>query len=506
MTADLETTFDQLCQHARQTARLGSIGSLLNWDESVLLPPGGGAYRAEQTSLLAGMIHQRWIDPRLGEWLETLSDSPLAADPHSDQGATIRELKRQRDKKIKLPQSLVEQLSRTAVLGQQQWVEARKKNDFDSFRPLLERTIELKREEADALGWQACRYDALLDDYEPGEKTANLRAVLSALRDVLVPIVSQIADCGRRPDRSFLERDFSPSAMIDFSRRVSENFGFDFDRGRLDTSPHPFCSGMGPSDCRITTRKNPRDFSDCLFSVLHETGHGLYEQGLRQEVYGLPPGEAISLGIHESQSRMWENQVGRGRAFWEHYFPLARSAFATQLQGVELDAFYFAVNDVHPSLIRTEADEATYNLHIMIRFELEQALLDGDLPVADLPGSWNEKYEQYLGVTPPNFADGVLQDVHWSAGLLGYFATYSLGNLYAAQFFAQAAAELGPLDEQFRRGEFATLRNWLRKNIHSVGQCRTAGELVQQVTGKPLSHDALIAHLKAKFGPLYGLS
>jgi len=504
-TKKIDETYASVCSFARETATLYSIASLLDWDESVLLPPGGAEHRAKQSSLLAGMVHRRWIDERFGEQLNELAESPLADDRHTAAGATIRELKRQRDKKVKLPPELVEELTHTAVMGQQQWVEARKNDDFSAFQPLLEKTLELKRQEADALGWEDCRYDALLDDYEPGEKTANVARVLEGLREALVPIVGAIVDSGRRPDTSLFDGEFSNAEMIEFSRGIAEKFGFDFNRGRLDTSPHPFCAGMGPGDCRITTRSAPRTFSDCLFSVLHETGHGIYEQGLPTEHFGLPPGDAISLGIHESQSRMWENQVGRSRAFWQFALPLASEAFPA-FNNVDLDTFYFAVNDVCPSLIRTESDEATYNLHILVRFELEQALLDGDLPAADLREAWNEKYRQYLGIAPPNDADGVLQDVHWSAGLFGYFATYSLGNLYAAQFFAKADQEIGPLTEQFSRGEFDPLRGWLRDRIHSVGQCYTAAELVERVTGEPLAHEALIRHLKTKFSPLYELS
>ena len=262
---------------------------------------------------------------------------------------------------------------------------------------------------------------------------------------------------------------------------------------------------MGPNDCRITTHYNERWFPAAFFGILHEAGHGIYDQGLRIDQYGLPPGDAVSLGIHESQSRMWENLVGRSRAFWQYHFPLAQQCFPETLGGVALDDFYFAVNAVHPSLIRIEADEATYNLHILIRFELEQALLDNELSVADLPGAWNEKYRLYLGIEPPDDAMGVLQDVHWSGGALGYFPTYSLGNLYASQFFAQADREIGPLAEQFAQGEFEPLRQWLGEKIHGQGQCYPAADLVRRVTGRPLSSASLVEHLRAKYAPLYGL-
>lgn len=499
-----ETILAEVRKHARFTSVLGSIQGLLGWDERTMLPPAGGEYRAEQMTLLSGMIHDRWLDPRFGEWLDQLAESPLAADPHSEAGCTVRQLRRQRKKKVKLPKSLVEEQARVAVLGQQAWVEARRKSDFASFRPWLEKTFELKRQEADALGFPECRYDALVDDYEPEARTSAVAQVLKALREELVPLVGKIAQSRRRPDASILHRRYPVAQQESFGREAAQRIGFDFQRGRLDVTTHPFCSGLGPNDCRITTRYNEQFFNEAFFGILHEAGHGLYDQGLPAAHYGLPPGEAVSLGIHESQSRLWENFVGRSRAFWNGFFPEAKRRFPDALGNVALDDFYFAVNDVRPSLIRVEADEATYNLHILARFELERALLDGDLPVADLPGAWNAKYQDYLGIRPPDDAQGVLQDIHWSAGLVGYFPTYTLGNLYAAQWFAQAGSDLGDLPGQIGRGEFRPLLAWLREKIHQHGQRYTAVELVRRVTGKPLSHGPLMAHLRAKFGTLYG--
>ncbi|MEX2118575.1 MAG: carboxypeptidase M32 [Pirellulales bacterium] len=504
--SDPAPLLDQLCQHARQTALLASIESLLSWDERCLMPAAGGDYRAEQMTLLSGMIHQRQTDPKLGEWLTHLADSPLAKDPASDAGATIRQIKRQYDKKLKLPRSLVEELTRTSVLGQQAWQSARRDNDFASFAPLLKKTVELKRSQAEAIGYDRCAYDALLDDFEPGESTEHVARVLGALREELVPLVARLLASPRQPDLAILHRRYPVDAQEFFGREVAGRVGFDFHRGRLDVTAHPFCTAPGPHDCRITTRYDEHYFSTALFGILHEAGHGIYDQGLRPEHFGLPPGEAVSMGIHESQSRLWENLVGRGRPFWEHFFPSARRAFTEALDDVRLDDFHFAVNAVRPSLIRVEADEATYNLHILIRFELEQDLLNGELAVDELPAAWNEKYRAYLGIEPGSDAEGVLQDIHWSAGLFGYFATYSLGNLYAAQFFARAEADLGGLADRFRRGEFALLRGWLAEKIHRHGQCYTAGELVQRITGQPLSHAPLIAHLTGKLGLLYGVS
>jgi carboxypeptidase Taq len=501
-----QPTYDRLCAHAREVALLSSTQSLLGWDERTKLPPAAGEYRAEQMSFLAGLIHKKQTAPEVGEWLAELVDSRLAADPHSETGADIANLRRDYERKTKLPQSLVEELAKLSVLGQQLWVEARKANDFASFRPLLERMVELKRQEAAAIGYVDVPYDALLDEYEPGAKTAEVARVLAGLREQLVPLVAQIATSRRRPNLDTLKRQFPIALQEKFGRLTAEAIGFDFRQGRLDVTDHPFCAGMGPRDVRLTTRYEENFLPGALFSTLHEAGHGIYEQGLPTDRYGLPTGEAVSLGIHESQSRMWENFVGRSRAFWEHFFPQAQASFPDALASVTLDDFYFAINDVRPSLIRTESDEATYNLHIMVRFELEQDLLEGNLRVADLPAAWNAKYREYLGIESPTDSDGVLQDVHWSGGAIGYFPTYSLGNLYAAQLFEAAERDLGNLQAMFRRGEFLPLRDWLRKHIHSQGRRYPAAELAQRATGCQLSHDALLRHLRAKFGPLYELS
>jgi carboxypeptidase Taq len=499
------TLYDALCQHTRETALLLSIRGLLDWDERTKMPPAAGVYRAEQAAFLAGEIHKRQTAPQVRQWLSELADSPLAADPHSDAGTVIRELQRQYDKKTRLPQSLVEELTRTAALGEQKWVEARKADDFSMFRPLLTRMLELKRQEAAALGFKDTPYDALLDDYEPHATTSEVGTVLAELRDALTPLVQEIVGTGRRPDTTVLTGEFPASVQESFGKEISAAIGFDYNAGRLDTTAHPFCGGAGPGDVRLTTRYNERDFADGFFSILHEAGHGMYEQGLPREHYGLPTGEAVSLGIHESQSRMWENQVGRSRAFWEHVLPRAKQAFPAALAAASLDGFYAAINEVQPSLIRVDADEVTYNLHILIRFELERAMIEDDLQAGDLPGAWREKYQTYLGIAPPSDADGALQDVHWSAGLFGYFPTYSLGNLNSAQFFAKANADLGDQHAAFRRGDFAPLLAWLRENIHQHGQRYTASELVQRVTGRPLSHAAWIDQMRAKYGELYGL-
>jgi carboxypeptidase Taq len=500
-----EETYALLTNHFREAKMLSSIQELLEWDERTKMPPANGEYRADQAAYIAGLVHQKQTAPIVGDWLAILADSPLAGDPTSDTGAVIKHLCHDYEKKTRLPQSLVEELTRTGVQGQQVWAAARKANDFAAFRPILEKMVDLKKQEAAAFGYVATPYDPLLDDYEPGETTANVACILAELRNALVPLVHAISESRFRPDTTILSRTYPTAAQETFGKFAAMKIGFDFQAGRLDVTDHPFCAGLGPGDVRLTTRYDEHAFSDGFFSILHEAGHGIYDQGLPREFFGLPTGDYISLGIHESQSRMWENQVGRSRAFWEHFFPHAQAAFPDALCNTAMNDFYAAVNDSRPSLIRVEADEVTYNLHILIRFELEKALLEDDLQVGDLPTAWQGKYREYLGIVSPTDADGVLQDVHWSAGLFGYFPTYALGNLYAAQFFAQANQELGDLDGQFRRGEFGDLREWLRVNLHTHGQRFTPAQLVERITGKPLSHAPLMEHLTTKYGELYGL-
>ncbi|MCA9236812.1 MAG: carboxypeptidase M32 [Planctomycetales bacterium] len=510
MTSKTETSaapdaYAQLVSHARETGLFAGILGLLDWDERTKMPQAAGPHRADQIAFLAGQIHRRQTDPRLGELLGELAATDLAADPHSDAGANIRLLQRDYDKKTRLPQELVEELSRLSVLGQQVWSAARADDDFPRFLPVLEQTIALKRQEAAALGYDDTPYDALLDEYEPGESTANVARALGGLRDALAPLVEQIVGSQQGPSNEIMLRDFPKDAQEAFGIEAAAAIGFDFAAGRLDDTVHPFCATAGPRDVRLTTRYNERDFGDAFFSILHEAGHGLYEQGLLGEHCGLPIGEATSLGVHESQSRMWENQVGRSRAFWRFMTPKAQQHFPAALAGVSAEDMYRAVNTVAPSLIRVDADEVTYNLHICIRFDLEKQLIEGDLAARDLPEAWRAAYQRLLGVTPPNDAQGVLQDVHWSGGSFGYFPTYALGNLYAAQFFAQAARDLGDLDEQFARGEFQPLLDWLRTKIHRHGRRYSAAELAQRITGKPLSHDDWLAQNTAKYGELYQL-
>jgi len=498
-----EDIFRQLCDHARQTALLTSTSSLLQWDERTLMPPRAGEFRADQVASLAGLIHSRQTDPQLGDWLRELNERYHDLDAANDQAATVRELYREYNKQTKLPRRLVEELSRAAVLGQQTWSAARQNNDFETFAPHLDEILKLKREQAAAIGYEDCAYDALLDDFEPLQRTREVTRVLSELREALVPLVAAVQDSARVPQRDLLTRNFPVSVQAEFGRKTAQRIGFDFDCGRLDETDHPFCSAMGPHDCRITTRYDENFFPMAFFGTLHEAGHGIYEQGLRSDWYGLPLGSYVSLGVHESQSRLWENLVGRSLPFWQFFFPLAQESFPQSLESVDVGQFYFAINDVRPSMIRVEADEVTYNLHIIIRFELEQALINGDLSVSDLPVAWNELYQKYLGIEPANAAEGVLQDIHWSAALIGYFPTYSLGNLYAAQLFERAKADLGDLDLLFSQGCFEPLLQWLRTHVHLQGRTYSAAELVENVAGSPISHEPLVRYLYDKLGPLY---
>jgi carboxypeptidase Taq len=495
---------DLLCR-CKETNTLSTCAGVLGWDERTYMPRGGSAHRGEQMALLARLTHEMSTAPIIGEQLAAVEGSAWTRDPNSESAANIREIRRGYDRAVKLPKALVEELARVTSQAQAIWQQARHDNKYGDFEPWLAKILALKREEAQAIGYKDSPYDALLDEYEPGATAAEITKTFAALRDELKPLAAAIASSPRKPKADILHRKYSVERQKIFAQAAGDAIGFDFDAGRLDETTHPFCSGHGPGDCRITTRYNEHHFNEAFFGVLHESGHGIYDQGLPQEHFGTPLGSAISLGIHESQSRLWENQVGRSRPFWEHFFPRARQVFHDALRDVSLDDFYFAINEVRPSFIRVEADEATYNLHIILRFELEQALIGGDLQTRDVPGAWNDKFTKAFGLTPADDRQGCLQDIHWSFGGFGYFPTYTLGNLYAAQFMEQARRDLGDLDADFRRGEFSRLKTWLNEKIHRHGQHCRAGVLCEKVTGKPLSHKPLLVYLRAKYAPLYGI-
>jgi len=503
---DSNAAYAELIRRTKECHTLGSIGELLGWDERTHMPPKGGLHRSEQVALVERLKHEWFTMPQIGALLAACEGSPLLNDPHCEQAVNVREIRRGYDRAVKKPARLVEELARTTTLAQQHWQDARKNNDFASFLPWLDKIVRLKREEAQAIGYKAVAYDALLDEFEPGATTAEITGVFDALRKDLVPLVATITSSSRKAPVAILERSYPVERQAEFSKHAAAAIGFDMQAGRLDVTTHPFCCGIGPGDTRLTTRYDPRHFNDGFFGTLHEAGHGIYDQGLSTDHFGTPMGMAVSLGIHESQSRLWENQVGRSRAFWQFFYPQAQQHFAEALGDVPLDDFLFAVNKVERSFIRVEADEVTYNMHIILRFELEQALIGGDLQPADVPAAWNDKFHKMFGMTPPNDAKGCLQDIHWSCGGIGYFPTYTLGNLYAAQFMEHARTELGALDDDFRRGQFAPLKTWLNEKIHQQGMRYRARDLCQRITGKPLSHAPLLAYLQQKYGQLYGLS
>lgn len=501
------SSFDSLRKLLSEVAALGSIQSLVSWDQETKMPDAGAGARAEQLALLAGLVHERRVSSELADALAACEeDEALAEDPAV--AADLRELRRELDRERRLPRELVESLARAQSRGQEAWKAARAASDFSTFQPTLEELLVLKRREAEALGVPEGGelYDALLEGYEPGARAAELEAVFGPLKERLSALIAELTEQGTAPDERCLDTPVDHDAQHAFGHEVLEAMGFDLSAGRVDIAAHPFCSGLAPGDTRLTTRYADQRWADSLYGTMHEGGHGLYEQGLpKAEAFGLPRANAVSLGIHESQSRLWENLVGRSREFWVWALPRARARFQGALDGVELDELFRAINTARPSFIRVDADEATYNLHIMLRFDLERALLRGDLAVADLPGAWNEAFRDLLGLEVPDDARGCLQDVHWSFGLFGYFPTYTLGNLYASQLWEAAVRELPGLTEGFERGEFLPLREWLGDRIHAHGSRYGASELCERATGMPLSPEPLLRHLEGRLRPVYGL-
>jgi carboxypeptidase Taq len=494
-----EQAYVELIRLSREETLLSSCLDVLQWDEEVCMPRGGVEHRAEQMALLAGLAHDRGTNPRYDELLGAIEGSSLVADPESPQAVNVRELRRGYDRERRLPRRLVEESARVTAVASQAWSDARKRDEFKAFAPWLDRIFALAREEADAVGYVGARYDALLDDYEPGMTTDRLSDLFARLRADLVPLVDSLRGEPAPAPRHVLAREFPLERQRLFVEGVAAALGFDLECGRLDVGSHPFCTSIGPGDVRIALRYYPRNFARGFFALLHEVGHALYDQGLDPAHYGTPMGEAASLGLHESQSRLWENLVGRSEGFWRHFYPQLRSAFHEALHDIPLETFRRVINHVAPSIIRVQADEVTYDLHIMIRFELERALLAGDLRAADLPGAWADLYRQYLGLAPSNDRSGCLQDGHWSEGLIGYFPTYTLGNVYAAQLFAAAERAVGPLEESFAVGDFRTLRGWLGEHVHRHGQRLPVAALIERATGSAPDPAALIASLSQRY-------
>jgi len=503
----MSRSYQDLIGSLREAAVLGSVGNLLSWDQETMMPPRGADVRAEQAALIARLAHEKACSPQLGERIAACEADPaLAADPPA--AANLREIRRDYDRRCKLPADLVAEIGETSSRAVEAWKQARRDSEFAAFRPWLERQLELARRKAACYGTPpgAQPYDALLEDYEPGMTAARLERMFAPLRDALTELIAEIADAGLEPDGDLQRVRLDVDAQHRFNGWLLQRLGFDGDAGRLDVSTHPFCSGIAPGDTRLTTRYRETDFLDALGSTMHEAGHALYEQGLPHERhFGQPLGEAASLGIHESQSRLWENHVGRSLPFWAWAFPAAQRHFAPALEPFTVEQAYRAVNTVRPHLVRVESDEATYNLHVMLRFDLERAMLRGDLAVSDLPGAWNERMRQDLGLEVPDDARGCLQDIHWGLGAVGYFPTYTLGNLYGAQFWEALTAARPAAERQLEQGAFDPVLAWLREQIHAHGRRYSADELCRLVTGRPLGHEPLLRHLEGKLRPLYGV-
>jgi carboxypeptidase Taq len=490
-------------QRAAELADLESAGGLLGWDQETKMPRKGVAGRSMVASTLAGVIHEKLTDPTLAEDLQVLNRDQDSLE--EVQRAQIKEITRLHTRAIRVPKDLVQKLAEHQSKSVAVWADARSRKDFDAFAPHLETMYGLKRQVADAIGYDENPYDALLDEYEPGAKTEDVATILGDVRDFLIPVVQKIVDTGKSGWSKLTAGPFGAELQDGFGRELVSAMGFDMEAGRLDTSNHPFTSGIHSGDTRLTTRYK-EDLTVGLFGTLHETGHGLYEQNLPAEHRRTPLGPSTSLGIHESQSRLWENNVGRSRSFWVHFYPRLQEIFPDRLGSASREDFYRAINEVRPSFIRIEADEVTYNLHIILRFELEQELLSGRLKIQDLPEAWNTRFDRYLRVVPPTPDLGVLQDIHWAFGFIGYFATYTLGNLYAAMFYEAARRDIPDLEEQLEKGELIPLRDWLIQNIHRWGRRYSAHELARRVCGKEFSTDDFKSYITAKFGELYGIS
>ncbi len=464
------------------------------------MPPGAVKARAEQIATIRQIAHDRLTSDEVGVLIDKISK---AGDLEEIDDALVRIVRRDYDRATRLPATLVARLARTVSIAKESWKRAREEDDFSLFASNLESILDLNREKAEALGYDQSIYDPLLDEFEPDFTTRQVEDLFQHLRSELVPIVRAIAERDE-PDTSFLHARFRADDQWDFGVRVIEDFGFDMSRGRQDLSAHPFTTTFDITDVRLTTRISEDFFSPAFFGTLHEAGHGMYEQGIDPKLTRTRLASGTSLGMHESQSRLWENLVGRSRPFWKHYYPLLRKRFGVALGEVSLESFYRAINRVAPTLIRVESDEVTYNLHIMIRFEIETALLEGKLQVRNVPDAWNERMNDYLGVVPSSDSQGALQDIHWSLGTFGYFPTYTLGNLVSVQLFDQATADIGDLRERISQGLFDELLDWLQTNVHRHGRSQSADRILRDVCGEPLSAAPWLAYVRQKFGDIYG--
>jgi carboxypeptidase Taq len=495
--------YTKLSQQLLEITHLNACLALLQWDQEILMPSKGVDPRAKLIASLSVLNHDKWL--ALNE-KKALTGLVKWAKSHSStkEACVIRETHRTYERERKLPVAFVQELSALSSKAQHVWAEARAQSNFAHFLPSLKRLIDLKRKEAEYLGYKESPYDALLDGFEPGLTSSQLSTIFGELRDFLKPFLRQLqAKTKELPEKKMVQGTFPLEQQATFNRAVIQEIGFDFEAGRLDTSTHPFTTNFHPHDVRITTRYSEQNALYALGSTIHEMGHALYEQGLSAKEYGTPLGEALSLSIHESQSRFWENNIGKSRAFWQHFYPKLQKQFPKPFARLPLETFYRFINRVEPSFIRTESDEVSYNLHIILRYEIERGLIEGSLKAKDLSEIWNAKIKEYLGIKVPNDRLGVLQDVHWSIGAIGYFPTYALGNLYAAQFLQAIKRDLPTLDNDLRTGSFSNILKWLRTNIHVHGKRYSADALVRRVSGEPLQAKYFIQYLQEKYTDVY---
>jgi carboxypeptidase Taq len=482
---------------------ISSVLSLLEWDQQVMMPPEGFRDRGQQLAAISALEHEKLTSKKLASLLEELQKPANWDSLSPEQQVNVREVAREHTRAASQPLDLIRDLAKASSEGFKVWENAKKKSDFPKFLPCLEKLLELKKRQAECIGYKEIAYDALIEDFEPGMTTKRINSIFSGLKVKLIPMVTRIVDSGIQPNLGVVQQPFSVNIQKTFNHDLAEAIGYDFQRGRIDIATHPFTAGSN-NDTRITTRYFDDDIRPSVFATIHEVGHAIYEQGYLPEHMGTPMGEYVSFGIHESQSRLWENCVGRSLPFWRHFYPGLQSVFPSQFNGHDVEAFHAAINDVRPSLVRVEADEVTYGLHIILRFEIEQLLISGELEARDSPQAWNERIEKFFGLEVPDDANGVLQDVHWSSGGFGYFPSYSLGNMYAAQFMDKAEKDMPDLYSQFEQGKFDQFLGWLRENIHHKGKFYNAEELVEDVTGQKLDPDVFVAYLNKKFGKLYG--
>ena len=495
---------EQLKEILGEVSDIGRAVSVLDWDQQVSIPPKGHEARGQKMATLSKIAHEKSTTDEVGKLIDDLKKEFDGADPASDEAAMIRVASRNYEKATLVPSEFIAEKAVAESRAFEAWGEAKEKSEFSIFQPHLEKAVELVKQYVSFFPPADHPYDTLLDDYEPGMKTAEVKAIFDGLRPKQVELIKAIASKEQVKD-DFLFVEYEEDKMMSFGVDVITKYGFEWSRGRQDKALHPFQTTFSVNDTRITTRYEDDKPTEMVFSTMHEAGHAMYEQGITPSYERTPLGGGTSLAVHESQSRMWENLVGRSRPFWEYFFPAFQKTFPSQIGNVDVESFYKAINKVEPSLIRVNADEATYNLHVMLRLELEIAMLEGAVEIKDLPELWNTKMEEYLGVTPPNDAKGVLQDVHWSIGYIGYFSTYALGNLISAQLWEKINEDISGLDDQIRKGDFSELLAWLRKNIHQHGQKFEPQTLVERVTGSKINPDAYVRYLTKKYSEIYGL-